>query len=67
MKSSALIDIIIKLSDFIQMSLTSNLIMMLKEDNKSKSDDEWDARSWDDVDLKLSGAIAFADKQQSHQ
>ncbi|XP_076925220.1 uncharacterized protein LOC143587962 [Bidens hawaiensis] len=35
-----------------------------KEDEES-DDDEWDAKSWDDADLKLPGFSAFADEEEA--
>ncbi|KAK9047884.1 hypothetical protein SSX86_033154 [Deinandra increscens subsp. villosa] len=32
---------------------------------EDETDDEWDAKSWDDVDLKLPGVGAFADEEEA--
>ncbi|CAH1443183.1 unnamed protein product [Lactuca virosa] len=36
-----------------------------KEEEEEEDDDEWDAKSWDDADLKLPGISAFADEEES--
>ncbi|XP_073146136.1 eukaryotic translation initiation factor 5B-like [Henckelia pumila] len=33
------------------------------QEEEEKDDDEWDAKSWDDTDLKLSGKSAFGDEK----
>ncbi|KAL4585742.1 hypothetical protein LXL04_010366 [Taraxacum kok-saghyz] len=36
-----------------------------EEEEEEDDDDEWDAKSWDDADLKLPGISAFADEEES--
>ncbi|KAL4559106.1 hypothetical protein LXL04_031239 [Taraxacum kok-saghyz] len=36
-----------------------------EEEEDDDDDDEWDAKSWDDADLKLPGISAFADEEES--
>ncbi|KAI3513595.1 hypothetical protein L1887_20931 [Cichorium endivia] len=36
-----------------------------KEEEEDEEEDEWDAKSWDDADLKLPGISAFADEEES--